>query len=364
MTEETWDDLISSLPDAQLLQTSEWAEIKKEVGWESTPISWKDDSGTVVAAANILMRSVRPFGVGPKMAVCYVPRGPMMNWTNIDLRKKVIDAIQDFARKNNAIFIKIDPEVVLGTGIPGTESSGENPTGDVFIKELKMRKWKYSPEQIQFKNTVLIYLDGNEEDWLKKMKQKARYNLRLSQRSGVSVRIANKEDLPGLYKMYAQTAARDGFIIREEDYYLGVWDRFMRAGLVDPLIAEVEGKPVAGLILFHFSKRAWYLYGMSTTLHRDKMPNYLLQWEAMRKAKSHGCTVYDLWGAPDVFDISDSMFGVFRFKEGLGGEVIRTAGAWDYPVNPFLYVVYQQILPKILNVTRWFRRGKILQEVK
>jgi len=195
------------------------------------------------------------------------------------------------------------------------------------------------------------------------MKQKTRYNLRLSQRNGASVRVANDNELELLYNMYAQTAQRDGFIIREEEYYLRVWKRFIEAGKAEALIAEVEGNPVAGLVLFFFGKRAWYLYGMSSPSHREKMPNYLLQWEAMRSAKAHGCGIYDLWGAPDVFDQNDPMFGVFRFKEGLGATVVRTAGAWDYPVKPIFYFLYQKVLPRLLDLTRWLRRGKLQREV-
>jgi len=103
---------------------------------------------------------------------------------------------------------------------------------------------------------------------------------------------------------------------------------------------------------------------MSTNNQREKMPNYLLQWEAMGKAKSHGCDVYDLWGAPDSFDGKDSMSGVFRFKEGLGGVLHRTIGAWDYPLKPGLYFIYQKVLPRILCLTRWMRAGKIRQEVQ
>ena len=114
--------------------------------------------------------------------------------------------------------------------------------------------------------------------------------------------------------------------------------------------------PVAGLFIFYFDKRAWYLYGMSTQKHREKMPNYLLQWDAIKAARSRSCTQYDLWGAPDNFDETDSMWGVFRFKDGLGGKVIRTPGAWDFPVRPNLYSLYMNILPRILGILR--ARGK------
>ena len=189
------------------------------------------------------------------------------------------------------------------------------------------------------------------------MKQKTRYNTRLSGREGVVVRVATLEDIPLLYRMYAETSLRDGFAIRNENYYTTLWNTFMQDNLCEPLIAEVEGEAVAAVVIFRFARRAYYLHGMSRSIHRNKMPNYLLQWEAMRRAKSADCITYDLWGAPELFDESDSMWGVFRFKEGLGGEVLRTIGAYDLPVRPLYYRIYTQILPRILDLMR--SRGKI-----
>src|SRR5690606_17626789 len=134
-----------------------------------------------------------------------------------------------------------------------------------------------------------------------RMKQKTRYNLRLAERKGVQVRLGSVDDVDLLYSMYAQTSIRDHFVIREAGYYRSLWSSFIQAGMAEPLIAEVEGVPAAALILFRFGHKAWYLYGMSLDLHREKMPNYLLQWEAVRRSKAAGCTVYDLWGAPDEF---------------------------------------------------------------
>ena len=221
---------------------------------------------------------------------------------------------------------------------------------------MRERGWRFSAEQIQFRNTVWMDVKPSEEDLLAKMKQKTRYNIRLSTRKGVSVREGSIDDLSMMYRMYAETSVRDGFVIRSKSYYLRVWQFFIEAGMMTPLLAEVEGEVVAGLTLFHAGACAWYLHGMSRAAHRNKMPTYLLQWGAIRKAKALGCERYDLWGAPDVFDESDSMWGVFRFKQGLGGEVICTLGAWDYPARPFLCWGYTKVLPRILDVMR--RRGK------
>jgi len=123
----------------------------------------------------------------------------------------------------------------------------------------------------------------------------------------------------------------------------------------------VSGEPVAALFLFIFARKAWYLYGMSRQIHREKMPNYLLQWEAIRLSKSLGCQVYDLWGAPEVMDNTDPLWGVYRFKEGLGGNRIRFLGAWDYPVKPVLYKFYTQTMPGILNIMRRHGQRKIFR---
>lgn len=129
----------------------------------------------------------------------------------------------------------------------------------------------------------------------------------------------------------------------------------------EPLIAEVDGESVAAIFVFYFAGCAYYVYGMSRNSHREKMPTYLLQWEAMKRAKARSCHIYDLWGAPDVFDESDSMWGVYRFKEGLGGKVVRTLGAWDYAPNPLWYKLYSEIIPRMLDVMRSRGRAKTRQ---
>jgi lipid II:glycine glycyltransferase (peptidoglycan interpeptide bridge formation enzyme) len=347
----SWNEIIAGLRGAHILQTWEWGQFKSFYGWQPLPQVWKDAQNRATAAALVLKRSIRG-----GLSMLYVPRGPLVDWDDVPRSMAVAQDLQLLAKKSRAIFIKMDPEIITGAGIPGVEGETVNRSGEDVAAQIQRLGWRYSQEQVQFRNTVWLDLSGGEEDWLARMKQKTRYNLRLAQRKGVVVRPGRASELPLLYRMYAQTSVRDGFVIRSEEYYLRLWRSFMECGLAESLVAEVDGEAVAGLFLFFFAGRAWYLYGMSSPQHRDKMPNYLLQWEAMRRAKARGCAIYDLGGAPEVFSESDPMWGVFRFKEGLGGKVIRTAGAWDYPARPQLYVLYTRILPRILDLMR--RRGK------
>lgn len=353
---ELWNALISTLPYTHILQTWEWGQVKSAYGWKPMYQVWRDSDGKPVAAALTLERTINIMGSILPLRVIYVPKGPLLtNWEEAGLCQQVLADMIDLARRRKAIFIKVDPDIPLGYGIPGSTEDRASHLGRSLLNKLKSTGWKFSTDQIQFRNTVIIGLEPSEDDLLASMKQKTRYNIRLAMRKGVQVRTAVRDDLEMLYHMYAETAVRDGFIIRERDYYLKLWAAFLEAGLATPLIAEVEGEEVAALLVFRFGAKAWYLFGMSREKHREKMPNYLLQWEAIKRMKAVRCREYDLWGAPDSFTEQDNLWGVYRFKEGLGGEVVRNLGAWDYPVRPQLYSLYVKILPRILAVVR--KRG-------
>jgi lipid II:glycine glycyltransferase (peptidoglycan interpeptide bridge formation enzyme) len=353
-----WNITIAGLPSPHLLQTWEWGQVKQAYGWQPIPQIWHDPEGRARSAAMVLQRTVSRL-----LRVLYVPRGPLLDWADPVWRTRTLVELEGLARRQRAIFIKIDPEALLGSGVPGSEDARENPTGLALQQELAQRGWRYSSEQVQFRNTVIIDLTEPEDVWLSRLKQKARYNLRLGEKRGVKVRTGTEADLALAYKMYAETSVRDGFLIRSQDYYLTLWKIFLAQGQLEPLIAEVEGQPVAAIMVFYFGGRAWYLQGMSRDLHRDKMPNYLLQWTAIRQARARGCTSYDLWGAPETFAETDPLWGVFRFKEAIGGQVVRTLGAWDYPTQPLLYTFYTRILPRILDRMRRRGREQTRQEV-
>ena len=353
---DTWNTAIAGLPDAHLLQTWEWGQFKSRYGWQPEYRAW-GPADRPRAAALILLRTISLGGFAARLRVMYLPKGPLLtDWADEELRSQVFDDLRKLARQRGAIFLKLDPDLPLGIGVPGSADEQADPLGPVVLADLQRRGFQYSDEQIQFRNTVLIDLTSGEDQLLAQMKQKTRYNIRLAGRKGVQVRPGLQADLPDLYRMYAETSLRDGFAIRGQGYYLDLWQTFMQAGLCEPLIAEVEGQAVSAVLIFRFAGRAYYLHGMSRTEHREKMPTYLLQWEAMRRAKDAGCGVYDLWGAPESFDESDSMWGVYRFKAGLGGQVQRTLGAYDLPIKPLLYRLYTQALPRILNLMR--RRGQ------
>jgi len=351
-----WNELIRNLPGAHAFQTTQWGQVKSQFGWQPHHLVWRNPMGNVSAAVLVLQRRVLARGFGLNLSVMYAPRGPLLYWSDEELAIRVLDDLENFAKNEGAIFLKIDPDLPIQFGIPGKENTKIYPAGEAIKTNLARRGWRFSDEQIQFRNTVTVDLSANEEDMLMRMKSKTRYNIRLAKRRGVEIRKGGVSDNNLLYEMYAHTAIRDDFLIRHKGYYEVVWRSFFEAGLARPLIAEVEGQPVGAVVIFRFGGRAWYIHGMSLDEHREKMFNYRLQWEAMLDAKEAGCHTYDMWGAPDNFNEEDPLWGVYRFKDGFGGQVEYTLGAWDYPVRPIFYRLYSQILPRILGLMR--SRGK------
>jgi lipid II:glycine glycyltransferase (peptidoglycan interpeptide bridge formation enzyme) len=242
-----WNSIISKLPNPHFLQTYEWGQVKAKYGWSPLYVVWTEDQFKVIseqlsvtdhrlpttdhclAAALILKRQILRKGFAARLSILYSPKGPLLDWSNQSLRTRVLNDLQSFAKKEGAIFLKMDPDVVLGRGVPSSEEDLIERNGQAVLTDLKRRGWEDSADQIQFRNTVLIDLNPTEEELLARMKQKTRYNIRLAQKKGVSLRVGKQEDFSILYRMYAETSVRDGFVIRDEGYYQTVWKTFQRS---------------------------------------------------------------------------------------------------------------------------------------
>jgi peptidoglycan pentaglycine glycine transferase (the first glycine) len=332
-----WNKALRALPWPHLLQSWEWGEFKSRWGWSAERWLLRAPDGAPRAAVQVLRRRLGrlPF------CVLYVPKGPACADEAAFLA--ALDWLAARARAVRALWVKIDGDPHLA------QPPAERPQALARYRALlTQRGWRYSPSQVQFRNTAHTELRRSDEVLLATMKPKTRYNIRLAERHGVSVRLVTPikdADADLLYEMYAETAQRDGFLIRPRAYYLDAWDALGGFGF----IAYHEDRALAGLVLLCFANRAWYFYGMSRDVGREHMPNYLLQWSALRWARDLGHRVYDWWGAPDTLSPDDPLWGVYRFKEGFGAQFVEGLGAWDFAPLPVLYTLYNRIGPRLIR---------------
>ena len=329
----TWDSFVRAVPNGHVLQTTAWAQLKGRFGWEAG-YAIVQDANRIQAGAQVLFRPL-PLDLG---CVAYVPKGPLLNWANDTLTGALVGALHRLCRRQRAIFLKIEPD------------EEDDP---VLVQRLQAWGFRPSPQTVQPRRTILIDLTPAPDDILAQMKSKTRYNIRLAERKGVTVREGTEHDLDAFYRLMLITAERDRFGVHSRAYYETAYRLFVPQGIGRLLLAEYDGELIAGVMVFAWGNKAWYMYGASSDTHRDRMPNYLLQWKAMLWARAQGCHTYDLWGIPDeneetleaqFLQRQDRLWGVYRFKRGFGGRMVRYVGTWDYAYRPVLYRLYCRVL--------------------
>jgi len=344
------------LPVQHFLQSRLWAEFKKQQGWTYRQYE-VHTAGTRSFLLTVLLRQLGSFGF-----LAYIPMGPSI-LTDYDSR--LPEAMQkkglflaELAEKlvpllpTYVFLIRFDPPwgctVVNGKepddpgrAFPLTPHTGNRKTPYRIIK---------ADTDIQPPDTVQLDLRQPLDALLNGCKPKWRYNIRLAEKKGVRIRCFSGSEaetaISIFYKLYRETAARDGIAIHAESYYQSLCTLALNPQyntehiLISVYVAFFEDTPLAAIITLFSSVEAVYLYGASSNERRNLMPAYLLQWQAIQDAKNRGCLTYDFYGIPPSDDPEHPMHGLYRFKTGFGGMIIHRVGTLDIPVRNFRYHVY------------------------
>ncbi len=328
-----WDDFVTRHPNGHLLQTWGWGELKASVGWYPIRFAlWDVEQQQMMAAAQVLRHPVSRF---PLRAghFAYIPRGPVLDWSQPLLCDALFSQLNKQLANLGALTLRI--ELPQMANIAGSED----------IRKRVISLGFHPARAIQPVRTILLDLAPSEETLLARMKEKWRYNLRLAARKGVTVRVGQSaEDVRAWYKLLQTTSERDKFRIHTLEYYLQAWQIFATCNRARLLLAEYQGQLLAGIFVALLAKQALYLYGASANEQRHLMPNYLLQWEAIRWARQQGATLYDFWGIPATNDEDEDMAGVYRFKRGWGGEIVSFLGAYEHDYHPFVMRLARKFL--------------------
>lgn len=333
---EAWDSFVNEHPRGHLLQSWGWGELKAGFGWRPLRLVWKDEKQGIIAAAQVLRRTLAglPLSAGH---LAYIPKGPVIDWSQPVLCKIFFSQLHTLLHRQGALALRIEPDYVMD------DSESEGCDG---YREHLLAEQFFPALAIQPVRTILLDLAPAESVLLAQMKEKWRYNVRLAARKGVTVRAAQSlEDVRAWYALMQTTGERDQFGIHTLNYYLSAWKIFAPRQQLRLLLAEHDGHLLAGIFVGLFARQGIYLYGASSNAYRNLMPNYLLQWEAIRWAKQQGATRYDFWGIPETDDEHEAMAGVYRFKNGWGGRVVTFAGCYEHVYRPGAMRLVRKFLP-------------------
>lgn len=310
--------------EASLLQSNYWARLKGTFGWRD---HWFPDVVGSGEAVLVLTRSFGPFSIA---------------YAGHAFGESVPTPEQAAARVHSVTAHFRTMRAVLGRGTVFLRWDVPWPSA-LFDRHAAERAGLVaSPGRVQPPDTVIVDLERDPDAILAAMKPKTRYNVRLAERHGVTVRQAGVGAISRWYQLYQETAQRDRIAIHQEDYYRMVLELagvMSAAGQPCPdvrlYLAEHETDLLAGIIVAHWNGTATYLYGAGANIKRNLMASYLLQWHAMQRARDAGCSSYDLFGIPARGDDpKDPMHGLYRFKTGFGGVMVNRPGCQDLIYRP------------------------------
>ncbi|MEY8381577.1 peptidoglycan bridge formation glycyltransferase FemA/FemB family protein [Christensenellaceae bacterium 44-20] len=319
---------------AHFMQIPNWSKVKP--GWESE-ILVRRESGEICAGVLLLRRKIGPF------CLIYAPRGPVCDLEHLEA---LMEDVLRYAKKRRACCLKIDPHVPAGQA---EYAARLQAMGFVQIPAGAMGN-----TQPKFVYQIRI-AHRDAQQILQSFAPKTRYNVRVAGRKGVRIWRGGSERVSEFYPLLVETGQRDGFVVRQMQYYRNLLDQMGEYAQL--FLAEYEGKPIAGAIAVWFGKHAWYLYGASSKTHREAMPNYLMQYQMMLWAREKGCEIYDMRGISGDLREDNPLYGLYRFKKGFGylggvGYIQELLGEFELAVHPVAYACYRAAL----RMRKWYKQ--------
>ncbi|MBI2315224.1 peptidoglycan bridge formation glycyltransferase FemA/FemB family protein [Candidatus Daviesbacteria bacterium] len=300
-----------------VIQSWEWGEFRKSL---DIPVLRYGiyQNNKLTAAFQLVLHKI-PF---TNQYIGYLPKGP-------DPDKQLAEALKEIGKKNNCAFVKIEPDI--------EQVSGDRlQVTDGFTK---------SPKPLFTKYNFVLDLTKSEEELLKNMHSKTRYNIRVAQRHGVKVESKTDDAAFKDYlKLYFDTTKRQGYHGHNQYYHQQVWETLKKVGLVRLIIAYYKNQPLTAWMLLNFKDTLYYPYGGSSKAHQEVMANNLVAWEAIKLGKKLGLKKFDMWGAlgPDA-DPKDPWYGFHRFKQGYGGRLVEYISTYDLVFNWPIYLAFTAI---------------------
>ena len=356
-------------PQDNLFQTAFWGTFKKFTGQEARFFlaTFTDDAFSS-AYTFPFMVLFRPRHDGSSYA--YAPKAPSLALP-AEQRGTLLEELALALRPHvpeNCICVRYD---LAWRSQYGGEEIVRPETAQLALNwGTKTHKLRKAAGNHLAPDTVIINLSLTPEQILSRMRATTRNYIRRSYRSEIDFAVGGIDMLHDWYALYKETAKRKGFYYESEEYFNVLFShkRIQENTFHEPpprkkietikkeiipltapaplpqfhiMTASKSGKLLSGIIIALSGRNAYYMYAGSATEQRELMPNYGLQWEAIRFARSKGCTRYDLMGIPPNGDASNPMAGLYLFKTGFGGEKVRFAGAWDYPYDEDRYAYFR-----------------------
>jgi peptidoglycan pentaglycine glycine transferase (the first glycine) len=316
---QLWDEFNQQSLTGCFMQAWAWADFKAREGFSTFPYGLFQ--GQTLVGGCIFYGYPRPNPANVLMA----PGGPCLPpGQEAEGMALLLASAKAIAADFGAIAFRIEP--------PWTERP---PWLEGFVR---------APVDLLPSETLWIDLRPSEAEILAAMKPKGRYNIRVSERHGVTTTFtSDPQAIPTFYDIFWETVERQKFLGEPYGFFINLCQTLFRANMAEIGLATWRGQVLGVMLVVYWGRVATYLYGGSTAQHPQVMANYALHWAAMRRAKAKGCDRYDFYGYSRDPNHSYAKFS--QFKRQFGGTVAIAIGAQDY----FFYDRLADTLITVLN---------------
>ncbi len=303
------------------LQTWEWGEFRK--AWGNEVIRFPFGQMTLHKI---------PF---LKLRLAIFEKGPPPT-------KRMLETLYKFAKERSLILIKMEPNVPVSIKSLKGEGKIKNFSHliykrDKFTKLLSKFKL-VSGKTILSPTTLWIDLTKSEEELLKNLHPKTRYNIRLAKKKGVEVFEDNSDKAFEKYiQLTRETVKRQNFYAHTERYHWLMWDYLHKLPISNHqppiarlLVSKYRNETLSAWILFVWKDFLYYPYGASSEKYKNVKANNLMMWEAIKYGRKNNLKIFDLWGREEGK-------GFTRFKEGYNPYLVESLGSWDMKTSRFYW---------------------------
>lgn len=306
------------------IQSWAWGDFKKSMGAIPERIGFFED-GKLVGGLQIIFSKLSK----TRYTIGYSAKGIIPNDEQMGI-------IKIAAKKHNAVFIKIEPDIYE----PVSSNSQENKS---FIDTEKylLSKGAARGKPLFTKYDFHLNISAGYDELLASFHSKTRYNIRLAEKKGVKIiENSTEKGMENYISLMYETTKRQNFFNHNAQYFQNLFKIFPKSNL-KIFEAVYEEEVLTAWILFKFNGKLYYPYGASSNNHRELMPNNLIMWKAIQYGKEANCSLFDLWGClgPNP-DTKNSWYGFHKFKAGYNPQLVEYIGTFDFVYKPLMYKLF------------------------
>jgi len=314
-----WEDFILSLAESSFLQSWNWGEFNKNLGNQIFRLGLYQDNK--LNGACLLIKKIAKRGT-----YFECPGGPLIDWSNNQLFKELINLFKNLGKKNNCSFIRVRPQLQ------------DSLTAKILFKN---GGFITAPMHLHAETTWLLNLNKSEEQLLREMRKNTRYLIKKGLKMGITIKQTNEpSDVDLLYKLQMETVSRHRFVPFSKEYFKQEFKAFIGDNQIKIFKAIYKNQVLAIAFIIFYGKKAYYHYSGSSSRWHNIPASYVLQWQVIKEAKKRGCLIYDLWGVSPAEKVKHRFAGVSLFKKGFGGSGYNYLHAHDLPLNSKYWLVY------------------------